>query len=584
MNLKKYIVEIYRNLYQNKMSYIINATLLQMIMIIISTFYLSFLFQLMLIFSNETQLNKENFLHIISTPINIIITLIFIFSFAFLMFIEFSFLTLLIYGHYKKETYSLKSIIRSASKTYRQLFGFQLLFFIFYFILTMPLANLGMSSILTEGLYIPKFITGEIMKTPIGLGIYSLTMIILAFVNYRLILVMPLTMLSDYTLSQSIKQSWILTRRHPYKLLMVIVILQAGLLSSMVAIVSLIITFFSIIDPQGNHFITSSLLFITLKALIFCGTVMVKLILVSTLVYYLMNQVNITKNLDVIPARSYSWIFKVIATILLATASIASMYEFRNDSFNKKIEIIGHRGFVKEGVENSIESLKAARKMDVDYVEMDIVMTKDHQFAVIHDNELNRLAKIDNEVQNMNLSDLKKLTITQDNHISKIMSLQQAVRQAKHQNTKLLIELKPYGKEPSNYIDILINELKNLDVMKDAKLMSLDYQLMEDIKKRKPDIECGYIIPFQIGDLPKSNLDFYLIEDFSYSPNLVIQAHKMHKQLYVWTVNGEEDITKYLNSQIDGIITDDADIVKKKKNEFLYHNKYFERALRILTY
>lgn len=584
MGLKKYISEIYRNLYQNKVSYIINAALLQIIMVLVSSFYLSFLFQLMLNFSRETQLNKENFVHIISTPINIIIIAIFIFSLAFLMFIEFSFLTLLTYGYYKKESYALKSIIKSAVRAFRQLFGLQFLFFILYFILTLPLANLGMSSLLTEDLYIPKFITGEIVKTPLGLGMYSLIMIILAFINYRLILVLPLAMLSDYTLLQSIKWSWILTKKHPYKLLLVIIVLQTALMLSILAMILLVVLIFSIIDPHGNHFFFSSLLFIILKALIFFGTVMAKLILVSTLVYYLIDQGNISKKLEVIPERPYSSVFKLIVTLLLATAALTSMYELRHDSFNKNVEIIGHRGYVKEGVENSMESLKAAGKMNVDYVEMDIVMTKDKEFAVIHDNELKRLAGSTRNVQDMSLSELKKMKIHQDGFNSKIMSLEEAVRQAEHQNTKLLIELKPYGHEPKNYVTILLDELNRLDVGKNAKLMSLDYQLMNDIKKTGYDIECGYIIPFQIGDLPKSSLDFYLIEDFSYSPILVKQAHKMNKKLYVWTVNGEEDITKYLNAQVDGIITDDADIVFQKKKEFLYQNKYSERALRALFY
>ena len=54
-----------------------------------------------------------------------------------------------------------------------------------------------------------------------------------------------------------------------------------------------------------------------------------------------------------------------------------------------------------------------------------------------------------------------------------------------------------------------------------------------------------------------------------------------NKEVYTWTINGEEDLTKYLQTNVDGIITDDpalADQIKEEKKD----ETYFDRSIRIL--
>lgn len=84
-----------------------------------------------------------------------------------------------------------------------------------------------------------------------------------------------------------------------------------------------------------------------------------------------------------------------------------------------------------------------------------------------------------------------------------------------------------------------------------------------------------------VGHFKETSLDFFVIEDFSYSPRLVNQAHLENKEVYTWTINGEEDLTKYLQTNVDGIITDDpalADQIKEEKKD----ETYFDRSIRIL--
>ena len=47
----------------------------------------------------------------------------------------------------------------------------------------------------------------------------------------------------------------------------------------------------------------------------------------------------------------------------------------------------------------------------------------------------------------------------------------------------LVIELKPHGAEPSNYIDILIDEVKRLK-LENYKFMSLNSKVMEELETK----------------------------------------------------------------------------------------------------
>ncbi len=258
-----------------------------------------------------------------------------------------------------------------------------------------------------------------------------------------------------------------------------------------------------------------------------------------------------------------------------------NMYLLYNNTINTNISIIGHRGFEDKGVENSIPSLKAAAKANVEYVELDTIMTKDKQFVVSHDNNLKRLTGVNKNISESNFKDVVGLKMRQNRHEAKLVSLDEFIETAKQSNVKLLVELKPHGKEPADYTQRVIDILKKHGVEHQYRVMSLDYDVMTKLKKEAPYLKCGYIIPLQFGHFKETSLDFFVIEDFSYSPRLVNQAHLENKEVYTWTINGEEDLTKYLQTNVDGIITDDpalADQIKEEKKD----ETYFDRSIRIL--
>ena len=575
--------KIWTNIYKNKSTYLAVATVLQLALLA-GVWLISNIFRLALNFAGEDNLDKNNIYHIISNPISFILLIVLILTAAFFMFIEFSTLTFTIYGQLIESTYSIRNIASNAWKKMKNLIGMQIIFFIGYFILSIPVANIGIKSILSQNFYIPKFITDELSKSNSGSLILSVVVVVATYIHIRLMFTLPLTAIGDKKILDSIKESWRLTKKGKLKFFITIGIFELIYATISLFTLSLITSFLAFIDPKGNNFIIETLFFTILNATVFFFGALSKVTSITAIITVLIEENQISKELIINKKedKKKSRVLLFLSTLLVLGIIVFNGYTLYSNGVNNNIKTIAHRGYIEKGVENSIEALEAAAKAGADYVEMDVLMTKDNKFIVMHDYNLKRLAGINKKVQDMTYNELVGLPISQSGHTSKIPSFEEYVKRAKELNIKLVVELKPHGGEPNNYVDIFIEKVKELDIGNNYKYMSLDLKVMEELESKAPQLETGYIIPFQFGKFSNNNVDFFAIEDFSFSDTLVEQAKSQNKSVYVWTINDPSLITKYLQSPANGIITDEPVQVKETKEKLEKNNSYFDRVLRLI--
>ena len=575
--------KIWTNIYKNKSTYLAVATVLQLTLLA-GVWLISNIFRLALNFAGEDNLDKNNIYHIISNPISFILLIVLILTAAFFMFIEFSTLTFTIYGQLVESTYSIRNIASNAWKKMKNLIGIQIIFFIGYFILSIPVANIGIKSILSQNFYIPKFITDELSKSNSGSLILSVVVVVATYIYIRLIFTLPLTAIGDKKILDSIKESWRLTKKGKLKFFITIGIFELIYATISLFTLSLTTSFLAFIDPKGNNFIIETLFFTILSTTVFFFGALSKVTSITAIITVLIEENQISKELIINKKedKKKSRVLLFLSTLLVLGIIVFNGFTLYSNGVNNNIKTIAHRGYVEKGVENSIEALEAAAKAGVDYVEMDVLMTKDNKFIVMHDYNLKRLAGINKKVQDMTYNELVGLPISQSGHKSKIPSFEEYVKRAKELNIKLVVELKPHGGEPNNYVDIFIEKVKELNIENNYKYMSLDLKIMEELESKAPQLETGYIIPFQFGKFSNNNVDFFAIEDFSFSNTLVEQAKSQNKSVYVWTINDPSLITKYLQSPANGIITDEPVQVRETKEKLEKNNSYFDRVLRLV--
>ena len=585
INIKQMRKDVRKNIYDNKFSFYIKAVFLQLILSSIGSFLIRFVFQFILISSGLENLNIDNFFELFDNPLSISLLIMLFLLISVLIFIEFSALTLMVYFSYNDGFFSWSKNIRTAFMKWKKLRIRQLFFFIIYFILMIPLSNLGLSSIFSEKLSIPAFITGEISKTNIGKCALVILALICAYANLRLIFSIPLTVINNDSFSVNMKKSFDMTKKGKIKFLALLGTLQLIILIISSISISLLAFIFDMIDVSGNIPLYNTIFYTLMRIIIFFFVALTKVTMISVIVKVLMQQDDFSPDIkysrdDKLKKR------KVFATILSFTLIIVlghEGYQMFSEPLNEKILVIAHRGYTQKAVENSIEALEAAAKIGADYVEVDILLTKDNKFVVMHDFNLKRLAGVNRKVQDMNFDEVAGLTIRQGKFKSKIVSFEEFVKKAKQLNIKLLVELKPHGGEPSNYVDIFIDEMKKLGVEKSYKVMSLDLNVMEELEEKEPQIETGYVIPMQFGIFAQTNVDFFAIENFSYNDVLNFQAKNDNKEVFVWTINDIDLMEKYIHKGISAIITDYPNVLKEEISNAKLSNSYFEKLYRLLN-
>ena len=567
-------------IWRNKWSFISVGILLQFV-VGIGAAALSWVFQLALLLSGESNIDKNNILTTLTNPLSLVALILFAIVFVFLFMLEMRTMIALIYLSRTDQHLSFKKVFRQSFGRLKDFSGWNLLHFLFYMVLTLPVAGLFIGSTLTDGLYIPNFITGEFSKTTAGaIGLF-IVQLLLIYLNLRLIYTVPNIVIEELPFGAAMRKSWEMTKKGGIRLILRIFSFEFILSVTGILLILGLVFASSQLDKTGQHILVQTIFLVLIRLYIFLFSVMSKL---GTLGIILDNgwEAPSRSVIKTRGSRKMKGLFVLTFLFLLAQSGMAA-FDLATLEVNDQVKIVAHRGYVAKGVENSLEALEAAAKEKASYVEMDILLTKDHQFVVMHDYNLKRLAGVDKDVKDMTLAEVQGLEIQQDGHTSHIPSFEEFVTRAKELKMPLLVELKPHGAEPENYVDLFVQKMKDLGVEKDYPTMSLDLSVMEKVEKKAPEIKTGYVIPIQFGQFENYSVDFFAIEDFSYQEDLVTQAHEMKKELYVWTINDDQKLTAYLQRPIDGIITDEVAEAQSLKKNLKKNKTYFDRFLSLVS-
>ncbi|MFT2815620.1 glycerophosphoryl diester phosphodiesterase membrane domain-containing protein [Leifsonia sp. A12D58] len=463
----------------------------------------------------------------------------------------------------------MRSIAYSLSWHVRRVFHYQSPVLLAYFFVVAPLGGLGLLSVLTRGIGIPPFVTGEYMKTPLGAIGYTLVIGVILYVNLRLILTLPLLVVSGRTPLRSVGRSLLATRRHAWKLA-VSVGLPVGLavlISS--AIVELIVRLTELsagMDPSAAV--------VAASVGIGAGRVLGFIIIGITQVIVAQILVSVSRELMGMPgiparpatprtngARAISAVAWTVASAVVmvigmdAAPAVATPVTDASDTV-----ILAHRGFIDGGVENSIPALEAAAAAKADYVETDMQQTSDGQFVASHDSNLFIVAGVNKNIYDMTLDEVTATEEHVGGFSATIPSMAEYVTRAAELGIPLLIELKVHGHEKPDFVDTFLAELDSLGVTNSNIYHSLSAAAVSELKEKRPELRVGYTIAMTIGDIPDLDCDFFVVEQASFSQNFLTEAHAIGKPVYVWTVNGEETIRDLLRMPVDGIVTDHPDL------------------------
>tara|TARA_B110000438_G_C15766672_1_gene629940 strand:- start:675 stop:1418 length:744 start_codon:yes stop_codon:yes gene_type:complete len=161
-------------------------------------------------------------------------------------------------------------------------------------------------------------------------------------------------------------------------------------------------------------------------------------------------------------------------------------------------KLIGHRGVKNLCPENTLDSIKLARQLGLDWVEIDIKVSKDLIPILLHDESLNRTTNGKGLAIDFNYSEIKKFDagIFFYKHPTKIYipTLKEILIYCKKYNIGINIELKSnLGFEKEN-IQAIANLLKNNNFNNTYFFSSFDWESIILMKKYIPNAFYGILI------------------------------------------------------------------------------------------
>ncbi|MFC4335798.1 glycerophosphoryl diester phosphodiesterase membrane domain-containing protein [Salininema proteolyticum] len=503
---------------------------------------------------------------ILSNPLATGALLLFTLAGISFIFLELALLATMAHMYFEARAVTVRGVLRAVWGRLPKLYGRQGPLLLLYMVLVLPLSHIGVASDLTSSITVPRFVSDELQKTAGGTVLYWGTMALIAYLALRLVFTFSFLAATPDTVYGSMRDSVRLTRRTIQGWVM-LALVGAGLAASTVLAVVAVGGFVPVGLEQavtgGASTATGlTLTFLQAARFVVAGLLAVAVTLFVTAFHRVLTRMPIRlrpREQARRTTRAGAVTIAVLAVAFQLPRAAGAVGAAQISAGPGDTEIIAHRGYTREAVENSVEALEAAAGAGADMVELDIQEAADGGLVVMHDTDLKRLAGVDAKVYEMTTPRLRDLTLRQNGYTARIPTLEEFVARADELGTTLLIEVKPNGHESPGFTERVTAELERLDPARRHWVQSLDQPLIEEIESLDPDRDTAFVVGFQLGSLPRADTDAIAVEDWSYDDSMLVLAHEKSQRLFVWTVNDLGTARDYLDRNVDGIITDSVE-------------------------
>ena len=220
------------------------------------------------------------------------------------------------------------------------------------------------------------------------------------------------------------------------------------------------------------------------------------------------------------------------------------------------MKIFAHRGFSSEFAEGTRAAYEGAIKAGADGFECDVRLTGDNQLICFHDRTTQRLAGVSKKISSLSVDGIKELY--------EAITLPELLDLAISARKDLLIETKhpvwSRGRVEREVIELL--HKRQAEIQKsgiNVTVMSFSYLAVRRLKALYPDVAkvIKYSIPALFSRESKVAINIEVLRRF---PKIL---ERKTPEIYVWTVNSEDDLQWMKNKNIAGVISDNVTRARK---------------------
>jgi glycerophosphoryl diester phosphodiesterase len=225
--------------------------------------------------------------------------------------------------------------------------------------------------------------------------------------------------------------------------------------------------------------------------------------------------------------------------------------------------VFAHRGLHTSAPENSLGAFSAAVSAGVDYIETDIVASRDGYAMVSHDLVLDRVAGISAPVNSLSAAELADVDLGGEGFIT----LEHAL--TAFPTTRFNIDVKD-----ASAIDGLVRAVTTTGAFDRVLVSSFSTARRRSALRRLPAVATSatameflrIYASARLGATPMIS-DLHAVQIparvgalSTVTPALINRYHRAGVEVHVWTVNDPKDMRELLDMGVDGIVTDRADL------------------------
>ena len=242
-----------------------------------------------------------------------------------------------------------------------------------------------------------------------------------------------------------------------------------------------------------------------------------------------------------------------------------------------KTGVVAHRGASGQAPENTLSAIRLAIAMNVDFVEIDVQMTKDGHVIAIHDSSVDRTTDSSGPIEDFDLNAVQSLDAGswfdekfKNEHVP---TLDQILK-LDFKNSKLIIEVK----NPKNKFEGIEEKIQQLVELNKKKSKVVFKSFSRDVLKRFERLEPGisrlyvtigslfglFVIDewLRVGNVfDVKGIQYIQIHKFFLTKSILKKAKERKIKVIVWDVHDEKTIVKFIKMGVDFIETDFPDKV-----------------------
>jgi glycerophosphoryl diester phosphodiesterase len=232
--------------------------------------------------------------------------------------------------------------------------------------------------------------------------------------------------------------------------------------------------------------------------------------------------------------------------------------------------VIAHRGASTAAPENTIAAFERAITDGADAIELEVHLSRDDHPVIIHDDTLERTTNGSGPVRGHTMRELKRLDAGAWRGPAfagqRLQTLQEVLERFRGR-TRFWIELKGGSDLYPDIEERIVGLLEVYDVIDGALVQSFDHAALARLRDFSRELRLGVLLaraPLDVArDVPPAaNAVCPSVEILGAPEREVIR--RSGRQCHVWTVNEPALMDRLVDWSVDGIITDQPELLRAR--------------------